>query len=128
MILVLNFVHFHLDQPHAVWVVSEPAADGWGYHQLEVVVPASGIAMVMAAENFSYATRVELREHFFSQLNLDVKVLLDLVWGLQEPGDVLEYDGVNGAKVLGLLQLSVKPSIMFLGQILRKFILLTWGF
>ena len=128
MILVLNFVHFHLDQPHAVWVVSEPAADGWGYHQLEVVVPASGIAMVMAAENFSYATRVELREHFFSQLNLDVKVLFDLVWGLQEPGDVLEYDGVNGAKVLGLLQLSVKPSIMFLGQVLWKVKALTGGF
>ena len=120
MILVLDFVLFHLDQPHAVWVISEPAANGRGHHQLEVLVPASCIAVVMAAENLSYASRVKLLEHFFSLLHLDVKVLLVLIGSLQKPWNVLEHDGVNGAEVFRFRQMSINPSILFVGQFLSK--------
>ena len=70
---------FDFDDSHSVRILAESATDGRGHYDLEIVEPASGVSMIMAAEDFPDSALVELGQHFESKSDFDVKVVLRLV-------------------------------------------------
>jgi len=68
--------------------------------------------MIVSAENLPDSALVKFFQHFLSQLSLDVEVVFALVGALEEPGNVLEYDGMNGAEIFRLLELVRDPAFL----------------
>jgi hypothetical protein len=76
---VVDSGFFNFDDSHSVRILAESATDGRGHYDLEIVEPASGVSMIMAAEDFPDSALVELGQHFESKSDFDVKVVLRLV-------------------------------------------------
>ena len=70
---------FNFDDSHSVRILAESATDGRGHYDLEIVEPASGVSVIMAAEDFPDSAFVQLGQHLESKPDFDVEVVLPLV-------------------------------------------------
>ena len=79
------------DDPHAVRVVAESAADGGGDDDLEVVEPTSGVSVVMSAEDLPHAALVQLGQHLLPKSDFDVEVVFAFVCKKSYKSILLSY-------------------------------------
>jgi hypothetical protein len=76
---VVDSGFFNFDDSHSVRILAESATDGRGHDDLEIVEPASGVSVIMAAEDFPDSALVKLGQHLESKPDFDVEVVLRLV-------------------------------------------------
>lgn len=114
MVSVLNAVFKYFDDPEAMWILAYLAPNRRGHNQLEaLVVPSSGVSVVMAAEDLPDSGLAEFGKHLFAEAALYIEVLFWLIRVLEVPRNVLEHESMGG--LFGLCELLVQPLILLRG-------------
>lgn len=74
-----DFVISHLDHPHPMWIVSNLTTNGSGDDELHVFEKASGVPVIVSAEDLVHASVMELLQHLGPDRFIHVEVVFAFI-------------------------------------------------